>query len=392
MNHSVTLSRSIKAAPEAVFRALTTPTGLLDWCANAVQLDTSKGSYFYLWSDSGYQLTGAVGNSTADSEIEWQISAPEMGLFRFKIQSGDEQTAQLSFSLYGDFRTDQHIAFWNEALNNLKSVLETGLDRRIYDRPMLGILIGGLLDRESQARYGSPVPFGVIVSGTVAGMGAAKLGLTEGDILFEMDGVELRDFRDLQRVIGAYRAGEAVRVSWYRAGERHTGLLTFSGRPEPVIPASPVELADYIQELYAHNNAELAELLDGATEPQTDYRPLENEWNVKEIIAHMIATDRAAQLWISATLAGVQMGEWGTNDHALVQAIVATYASLPDLQEELFRTQAQTLALLRRLPPELVNHKGTYTMIVTMFGEQGLPIHTRMHFDTIRSLLANAPA
>ena len=54
MSHSITLSREIQASPEAVYRAFRTPSGLLDWCAEAVELDTSKGQYLFLWADGRF--------------------------------------------------------------------------------------------------------------------------------------------------------------------------------------------------------------------------------------------------------------------------------------------------------------------------------------------------
>ncbi len=390
MNHSVTLSQTIQASPDAIFRAFTTPGGLLDWCANAVELDTAKGSYLFLWSEKGYQLTGSIGEMVENTQVNWHIHTPAPGQVSLQILPGEENGTQLSLSMSGEYRGDTHISFWNEALINLKAVLETGLDRRVYDRPMLGILIGGLLDEANQARYKSPVPFGIIISSTMPGLGAEEVGLAENDILFEMDGVEIRDYRDLRGVIAHYKAGETVRISWYRAGEEHSGELTFSGRPIPFIPASPAELADYVQSIYARSEAELAEIIEDATEAQAEYRPNEKEWNVKEILAHIILSERAIQFWVASTKEGDLIRSWNSNDFGLVESVVSTYPTLKELVAELQRTQQQTIALLRRLPPEIVDYKGTYTNIVTTLGEQGLPIHTRMHVESAHALLAEA--
>ena len=390
MNHSVTLSRSIKAMPSALFRAFSTPAGLMDWCANAVEMDVPKGRYFYLWAERGYHISGSVGMMVENERLDWHIQSPAVGAVRIKIQEVDAGVSQLSFSMSGDYRGDEHLAFWNAALNNLEAVLETGLDRRVYDRPMLGVLIGGLMDADLQARFNAPHPYGIIVSGTVAGMGAEALGLQEGDILTRMGGVEIHDYSDLHSVVEGYRAGDSVRVNWYRGGESHTGLLTFSGRPAPFVPEYPSELADYVSRIYDRLEDELADLLDGVSESASGVHPGEQEWSIKEILAHIILTERSSQQWIVAIKEGEHMRSWHSGDMALVRSLVSVYPTLDELQSEIRRAHRQTLELVRRLPPELTHFKSPYTMIATMLGEQGQPIHTRMHLETIRSLIAES--
>lgn len=386
MSHSITLSRDIQASPEAVYRAFHTPSGLLDWCAAAVKMDTGKGHYLFLWADGGYRLSGTVAEQVENQALLWLLDSPASGSVRIQIRPvGDG--VQVSLKHSGEDSAEPHLNFWNSALDNLVSVLETGLDRRIYDRPMIGILIGGLLDEDSQTRYGVPVSFGIIVSGTVSGLGAEELGLLEDDVLVELDGVELRDYRDLPDIISRFKAGDQVTVAWYRGAVKHTGRLRLSGRPEPYRPATPPEFAEYLEGIYALLDEDLADIVAGVPESAAAVRPLETEWNVHEIIAHIIATERAAQLWVAAVLRGETLPDWGTNDRTLIRSIVDVYPTIPELIRELGRTQAQTVALVRRLPPELMEHKGTYMKIVTELGEHGIPLHTRMHYDTIRTQL-----
>jgi hypothetical protein len=290
--------------------------------------------------------------------------------------------------MYGVYRSDSHIAFWSEALNNLKAVLETGFDRRIYDRPMLGILIGGLISEESQAHFASPVDYGIRLSGTVPGMGAEKLGMIENDILTEMNNEEIHDYRVLEKIVSRFKSGDVTQVTWYRGGHKLTGEMAFSGRPTPFVPPFPAELADYVESIYRRSDSELASILEGVVEVQAEYRPFEHEWNIKQILAHTIVMERSLHLWITATRKGELMKPWFTNDQELIDSVVSTYPSLEQLVFELKCAQKLTVNLLRRLPPELATLKAPYLNIVTNLGEQGVPLHTRMHFESIKALLA----
>lgn len=389
MQHSATLTRTIQASPAAVYRAFSTTRGLLDWCASAADLDARPGGHLFLWTEDGYRALGALSELENDRLLTWNLLSPQGGGARVSLSpAGDGTKVGMEFT--GESSLEEHIAFWDKALHNLKAVLETGLDRRVFDRPMLGILIGGLLDRETQADFNAPFPYGIIVSGTVDGMGAAAVGLQENDILVEMNGQALRDFHALEKAIAAFKAGDSISVAWSRDGEEHRGTMKLSGRPEPYVPETPAELADYVEGIYRRLDGELSELLDEVTEEQASFRRSEKEWSIKEILAHLIANERAAQLWVAAILEGGMLKAWPSNDHSLVKAVVDVYPTTSDLLAALRRTEDETIALVRRLPPEIVTHRGTYTNLATTLGKHGLPLHARMHFDTIRQILGQS--
>ncbi len=386
MKDHAALSRTIQAAPEAVYRAFTTSLGLQDWCADAAGLDLRPGGHLFIWTDGGYRLMGFVAGFEENESVEWEAQAPFAGLIRIGIKPA-EGGSRVSLSFPPDVDLEAQMSFWDPALDNLKAVLETGLDRRVYDRPMLGILIGGTLDAETRPKYGTPVPYGVILSGTLPGMGAEALGLAENDVIVEMGDIPLKNYHALREALGSRKAGDRVRTVWYRGAERMEGQLSLSGRPEPFVPATPAELAEYTRSIFDRLDAELAEILDDTTDAEADYRPAEKEWNVKEILAHTIITERGNQAWISAALDGHYLKEWSSNEDSLVKSVVDVHPTLPALTSELYRTENQTVAMVRRFPPEIVTHKGLYTNIVTMLGEHGLAVHTRMHYETIRTQL-----
>lgn len=165
--------------------------------------------------------------------------------------------------------------------------------------------------------------------------------------------------------------------------------MTLSGRPKPQIPATPAELAEEVRQIYERADAELAEIFDGVDEETAEARPAEGEWNAKEVLAHIILTERAAQYWAVNVVRGRAFNNWASNDHKLVKSVVAIHPTIFHLVAELRRTEGQTVDLLNRLPEEVLQHKGAFHNIVTMFDHHGLVLHTRMHFDQIKEALAN---
>ena len=389
MNESVTLSRTIQAPLEALYRSITTPAGLTDWCADQAEIGLREGGPVFLWTEKGERFFGEVESFEANQSCAWRITVPFNGEIRFRLRAVDGGS-HISVSFSGDGDLDAQLKTWDPALNNLKAVLETGLDRRIYDRPMLGVLIGGMVDEDSQARFSTPTSYGVFISGTIAGMGAAEIGLAENDVIVELAGVRLKSYHAINAAMAGRVAGDVVSVVWYRDGVRHTAELPLSGRPQPFVPPTPAELAEYAEGIYLRMDAELDEVLDGATEAEADYSPGEKDWNAREILAHIILNERAAQLWIGARLNGSSLESWSSNDHGQIKAVVDVHPTLAELRDELCRTEAQTVAMLRRLPSDIVTHRGVYTNIVTMFGKHGMPVHTRMHYETLRTQLHEA--
>jgi uncharacterized protein YndB with AHSA1/START domain len=380
-----TLTRSIQVSPPAVYRAFTTATGLLDWLAHSSDVEARVGGRLYGWDQKAGGFLGQFTALEKDQRVAFDLFAPVFGHVDVTLVIQDPTTC-LTFTYQGDAPETVH-PWWQNALDALQAVLETGLDPRLYNRPMLGILISGMVDKEAQERLHLPLDYGILIGGTLPGMGAEKVGFQDGDVLVELSGTPIHDYHSIGAVIGTRNAGDTVHVVWYRGKARHAADMILSGRPHPRIPATLAELAEEARQIYASLDVELAEILDEVPESAAEYRPAENEWNVKEIIAHLINTERAMQIWLVNAVEGTLFQNWVSNNHHIVKSIVDVTPTLPELLTELRRAEAQTVALLQRLPEEIVTHKGAFHNLVTTLNKEGLSVHTRLHFETIKRLV-----
>ncbi|MCA9919899.1 MAG: SRPBCC domain-containing protein [Anaerolineales bacterium] len=390
--------QTIAAEPTAVYHALTNGAALREWLCTNSQVATRVGGRIYLWWQQGYWATGEflalvpaqkVAYSwqgrleTAVSQVTFTLEPSEGGtrlnLVHADLPAGDEAAEMRQGIREG----------WEAGLANLKAILETGLDKRLYDQAFLGILISGLITAEQAAELGIEIAGGVQLNGTMAGTGAAQAGLQAEDIIVDMGGSETKDFPTLQAALRPYRPGDHIKITYYRAGERQQTVMTLGTRPVPEIPETAVTLADALAKLVADNDAHLDEAIAGASEAEADYRPDAESWNAKELLAHLITVERGVQMQAATQLSSGVLDGFPNNPRAWVKSVTAVYPTLADLVTLWKRTEAESVALLANLPDEIVARKGTYHNIATSF-ISGLPQHTRDHIAEIGALLQAA--
>ena len=184
---AITLEQRLEAPVSQVYRAFTNETDLRGWLCDAAMAHPAKGGRIHLWWTSGYYATGAYRKLAADQEIEftWQgrgdpretrvsiTLRPEgvgtqLSLTHEKLGTGKKWTETVEAIRRG----------WEQGLENLQSVLETGRDLRLTRRPMLGIYPNALT-AEARERLGVPVEKGILIGNVVEGMGAQAAGLQE---------------------------------------------------------------------------------------------------------------------------------------------------------------------------------------------------------------------
>ncbi|HLG06651.1 MAG TPA: DinB family protein [Gemmatimonadales bacterium] len=103
---------------------------------------------------------------------------------------------------------------------------------------------------------------------------------------------------------------------------------------------------------------ELGRLLAGHPESRGDYAYAPGKWTLKEVLGHLIDSERVFSfraLWIGrgdpAPLPGFDENRWAPNSGARNR-------TLSNLIEELKAVRAATVTLLRHLPPEAATRRG----------------------------------
>lgn len=393
---TLTLTQTVQAAPAAVYYAFTNGPALEEWLCTNAQVDAREGGRLYLHWNEGYYAAGEFNTLQPNEAVAftWQ-GRGEPAASRVEVTltavNGDTQLSLTHGNLGSSeawAQTRQEVeAGWRTGLANLKSVLETGLDRRVYDRPMLGVLLNDVLNAEQAAEAGLPVSGGVRISGTVSGTGAEAAGLQAGDILVRLGGTDVTDFASLGAVITAHKAGDNVELSFYRNGEPYTQMMQLSRRPTPNVPATAAAFADALRQQYETLQGELDAILDEITEAEASWSPAPGEWSVKDVLAHLMGSERINQLSLALQLSDQPAADYPNNSDAWMGAMTTVYNSLGELRTALKQTEAETVALVAALPAELVARKATYLTIGNnlLFGQL---LHSRAHFTQIRDLVA----
>jgi membrane-associated protease RseP (regulator of RpoE activity) len=274
---------------------------------------------------------------------------------------------------------------WESALENLQSVLETGIDLRISRRPMFGLSGANNLDEKLAAKLGVPGTEGLAIDSLVDGLGAQKAGIQKGDVIVVFGGEPITDFASFGRAIQNYRAGDNVEIGFYRGSERRNLTMQLSERPAPDVPSSSEALAERARATFAEVDAELEAALEGVTEEQAWYHTAPDEWSIKEVLAHLITGEQGNQSWIYAVVDDTDTNApFYSNELGRVRAVAMVDSTIPALLAQLKRAQAITVAQVKAMPAEAQAHKHQYNLLagwLTTF-----QTHFREHIAEISAL------
>lgn len=393
----LTFEQYIRATPEQVCRAFTNASALREWLCDIATVDPRPGGRMYLAWNSGYYASGEYTSVEAGQEVDfvwYGRDDPARSQVRVtcQIQEGGVRVI-LEHALPEDdqewTRTVQEIEKgWRDSLENLASVLETGEDERFTRRPMLGVNLNDFTPAQA-AELGVPATSGVRIESVVQGMGAAAAGLLPNDVIVGLAGREVHSFNDLAAALAGHRANERIPVEIYRGPQKLTLQLTLSSRPLPEIPASLKGLATYLRQIQARFIDELNALFQNVSEADAACKPAQ-EWNIKEILAHLIHSERGFQAFV------VEMAEsqerwaddFGSNLDAAVRATVDAYPGASELVDELKRAYHETASLIAYLPPELQERKGAFWRLTYTVTE--LPAHFNTHLEQMKQMLKTA--
>lgn len=361
----VTFSRRIAAPAAEVFRAFVHPTLLRDWLANAADSEQRTGGYIFLrWNDGDY----ACGTFTrfeppARLEFTWDgMNEPGVSRVEVEIEAQGESAlltvrhAGLGQGPAWEAAIQGFEHGWTEGLENLQSVLETGIDLRLARRPRLGIYIDEF-NAEIAAKLGVPVDRGICLGGTAENTGARAAGLQKGDVLVSLNGVALVGMGSFDEALHGLQAGDRPAVVFYRGAQQHTVALELSRYPIPELPESALQLREKVLALQAEIETALDSVFAGKSEVQAGRAPAAGEWNARELLAHMILCERDYQGWVADMLndtPGYDDFRMRPNVTGRIRALTARLSTVAALREEFGLAQAETAALIEALPEEFV--------------------------------------
>ena len=389
----------IKAPLDQVYSAFTNSTSLREWLCDAAQSDPHKGGRLYMWWQKGYYACGEFTTVIPGKEVAFtwhgrgepaathvQITLVAQGNTTSVIVThGGIGTSENWADTVSEFKSG-----WETAFENLQSVLETGQDLRILRRPMLGIYGGEDITEDLAAQLNIPVKKGSRIGEVVEGMGAQAVGMQSGDVIVKLDEKIIENGQDLISTIQQHRAGDIVTVVFYRGDDEKKVQLQISTRQMPEVPKTPAGLAEMAGKIYTENDAELAKCFEGVSEQAAGQRPNPKEWSAKEVIAHLILSERGFFNQINDITSGEEpwYDGYGGNIPASLSAIISVFPSVSDLLRELKMAEGVTVALLAALPPEFVARKNKYWKLgITI---PVISVHTREHLTQIKAALESA--
>lgn len=395
---TLTFDQIVNARPEQVYHAFTNATALREWMCDVATTSPHPGGRLYLWWNDGYYSAGEYSGLKPNEQVafKWRgRNDPQATAVRVWLSPQEEGT--LITLEHSDFGTGEQWADiakeikngWETALENLVSVMETGQDLRFVNRPMLGIGLSEF-NADVAEKLSVPVNEGIRVDSVIEGMGAQKAGLQGNDVIVGLGDQPVTDWASLTSALQKHRAGDKIKVDFYRGADKHTVEMELSRRPLPEIPSTPRELAEAVQGRQAEVEAELDRLFEGVTEAEASHRPVPDEWSAKEILAHLIHSETYWQNDIAQIVTSQEghFDDFGGNLHALVEATVAVYATLPELREAFRRASQLTSALITRLPDEFLKRKASYWRLA--YNALESPFHFHGHAEQMRAAIAAA--
>lgn len=393
---SVSVERTVRATPAEVYRAFTVAHALRDWfCDNAV-IDVKKDGQVYLAWNEGYHTAGKITQvgknkllsftwrgSEEDARSEVTVKLADAGEGRTTV-TVTHASNEASDEWLEEARRD-----WTLGLETLDEMLASGNDLRLLRRPMFGMSGADMIDDDVANKYDLPVREGMRLTGLVEGMAAEKAGIRVGDSIVRMAGHPIVSFSDVGVALSRHRAGDTIDVDLYRDGELRTIPVTLGARPAQEMPDSAEGLAVEVRKLYEKVDAELDALVAGVTEAQADWRPSPDEWNAKEILAHILVSERDTQVWTTAIAEDADMQQpFHSNHLTRLRGVVTQNPSLADMVTALKRTEQETLSVIENLTPEAIARKHLFRQLGVWL--TGFYTHHEEHFGLLKQQFENA--
>ena len=395
---SVQVQQLVRAPASAAYHAFSNATALREWLCDFASAVPRPNGRIYLWWAGDFYSSGHFLEVEQDKMVRFRWFSnidpgPSEITVTFDAQGADTlitMTHSVPDGQEWAGRAEGFRAEWQRSLENLVSVLETGKDLRIVNRPMIGILPGDFTPEQAK-RLNVPVLEGLRLDDTVEGMGAHDAGLRKEDVIVEVNGKTItNDFNTFPAAIHGKKGGDPVQVVFYRGPEKHSVEMILSRRPVPEVPFDEQALAKEVQEPYVAAMKALRQVFEDVSDAKATKRPAPAEWSALDVVAHLIHTERANRQFIDELVQGFERAgdDFGGNIDAHIRATVQTYPTIEAILGELERNIAENVAFIANLPPEFVARKGSYFRMG--WGMMQGTTHIYGHIEQIKAALAAA--
>jgi uncharacterized protein YndB with AHSA1/START domain len=399
MPTTVKSEQFVKTTPARVYFAFTHAIALTEWMCDFATVAPRPGGRMYLWWHGDFYSSGEYVSLEENKAVvfKWFArgeSAPsKVSVMLMEKDGGTLVTLEHTVPDGEDWkkRAEGFKAEWDSTLPNLAQVLETGLDKRTFERPMLGINMSDF-NAEIAGAMGVPVKDGIRLDFLPEEMGAFKAGLRKDDVLVALGGQPItNDFGTLVMALQGKKGGDKVEVVFYRGPKKMTVTMELTKRPVPQIPWDAAGLAKAIRAKYDEGLSTLEKAFASASEAEADLEPAAGEWSAKETLAHLIQTERHWLENLDDVVGGYPRlsDEWAGNSTIHARATVAAYKTVRGLLDEMKRLADEMVAYAAALPTEFIARKASYFQVANMLLEGSLP-HITSHIDQIQAAIATA--
>jgi uncharacterized protein YndB with AHSA1/START domain len=346
----------VQLPPIEVWHALTRPEYLSYWIVDRAEVDLRIGGTYNLHSPPWLDMRGHIEKLVEGRRIVLRPSHRQdderVEIDLIKEAAGETRVcvAQPEPELTEPLR---------EALENLRSVWELGVDLREARRGILGVGVADIPPADRPVD-GVSEGAGARINAVVPGGAAEQAGLRRGDIVVEAGGRPVGSASEFVRIIQASRPGSMLHIEIVREGERHVlepVLGERVNRTQP--PPSQSGLLDRLRASVAEADAALEEAVRGLGDADA-YRPeAAGRWSVALVLAHLSVVERMTQAALDEAARGGRPALEGDSMTAgwRLGAVLTDRPPVAGLVARLLRDEAETIALLEGLPADVVAFK-----------------------------------
>ena len=389
---------AIRTSAAQIYQAFTNATALRQWLCDVATVSAQPRGRMYLWWNGDFYSSGVYIEVEPDKSLKFRWHSnidPAATEVLVSIEETDGNTlVRMAHTVPNEPEWEKLLAGfksnWDSSLENLKSVLETGIDQRIANRPMLGFMPGDFTQEQAK-HLGVPTTEGLRLDGVLDGMGAAAAGLQKDDVIVGLDGKTIgSDFGSFRNAIAGKKGGDSVEVVFYRGAEKKQVRMELSRRPMIEVPFNPTELARQGRANYEAVLAELEQCFSGVSDEQARTRPAEGEWSALDTLAHLLQGERANQAFIVEFLDGYvrQADGFGSNQDAIIRATTSVYGSIEAMMNALRNSIEENLNLTANLPESFAENKGSFYQVGSVILQSNYHYYT--HLPQIKAALKPA--